>query len=254
MKHSSRKLRWVPDLPDGRDYPFKDQYSPFCIHHWVLPPSVSLRAGMSPVDNQGSIGSCTGNALAGAIEFLTLAKAEIFEASRLFIYYNERLIEGTVGEDSGALIRDGIKSLAMYGACSEDIWPYDVTQDEIKPSDTAYAEALRRKISRYERIDGSVADMKRCLRSGFPFVFGFTVFESFDSAEVAQTGVVPMPGLDENALGGHAVLCVGYDDATQRFLVRNSWGADWGAGGYFTIPYDYLGDSNLADDFWVIYA
>ena len=94
--------------------------------------------------------------------------------------------------------------------------------------------------------------MKAVLAAGYPFVCGFTVYESFEGDDVAKTGIVPMPGSAEATLGGHAVMAVGYDDASQRFLVRNSWGTDWGMGGYFTIPYAYLTDSNLADDFWVI--
>ena len=94
--------------------------------------------------------------------------------------------------------------------------------------------------------------IKGCLAHGYPFVFGFPVYESFESQEVAKTGVVPMPGSSEQMLGGHAVLAVGYDDATQRFLVRNSWGDGWGMGGYFTMPYAYLMDRGLSSDFWAI--
>lgn len=83
---------------------------------------------------------------------------------------------------------------------------------------------------------------------------GFTVYESFESQDVASTGVVPMPGTDEQALGGHAVVGVGYDDSQQRFIVRNSWGDAWGMKGYFTIPHDYLANRDLSDDFWAIRA
>ena len=104
----------------------------------------------------------------------------------------------------------------------------------------------------YQRVTQVLLQMKGCLASGFPFVYGFTVYESFESDAVAKTGVVPMPAPTEKVLGGHAVVAVGYDDSTQRFIVRNSWGPGWGMGGYFTIPYAYLTDSNLADDFWTV--
>ena len=94
--------------------------------------------------------------------------------------------------------------------------------------------------------------MKGCLASGYPFVLGFTVYQSFESDTVAQTGHAPMPGPNEQTIGGHAVLAVGYDDSQNWFIIRNSWGTGWGMQGYFTLPYDYLTNDNLADDFWTI--
>jgi C1A family cysteine protease len=69
---------------------------------------------------------------------------------------------------------------------------------------------------------------------------------------VAQTGIVPMPSPQEQLLGGHCVVAVGYDDAQQRFIVRNSWGEGWGKNGYCTMPYAYLTDTDLSSDFWTI--
>ena len=83
-------------------------------------------------------------------------------------------------------------------------------------------------------------------------MFGFTVYESFESQEVAKTGVVPMPAPGEQVVGGHAVLAVGYDDSAQTFMVRNSWGTGWGQAGYFTMPYAYLTTRGLSSDFWTI--
>ena len=94
--------------------------------------------------------------------------------------------------------------------------------------------------------------MKGCLAAGYPFVFGFAVYESFESKEVAQSGVVPMPKPGERVLGGHAVMAVGYDDEQRNFIVRNSWGSGWGQDGYFLMPYHYLHDPNLASDFWTV--
>ena len=120
-----------------------------------------------------------------------------------------------------------------------------------KPDTTCYREARDHQLTAYARLE-TVEEMHACLADGFPFVFGFSVYESFESATVARTGVAPMPRRNEKLLGGHAVLAVGYDDARKRFLVRNSWGTGWGMKGYFTLPYDYLGDRNLSDDFWTI--
>lgn len=239
---------WTPDLPDHRDYLFT------AVRREVakLPSSVDLRPSCPPVEDQGALGSCTGNAIAGALEFLELKdKLPLVDLSRLFIYYNERVMEHTVKSDSGAQIRDGIKSVAKQGVCSEAKWPYNIKKFTVKPTPACYREARKHCISQYQRLS-TLDDMRATLADGYPFVFGFTVYESFESQAVAKTGVVQMPLKSERILGGHAVVGVGYDDAQKRFIVRNSWGMDWGMQGYFTIPYDYLSNPHLASDFWVV--
>lgn len=204
------------------------------------------------VEDQGRLGSCTGNALVGALEFLERKdQAPYIDLSRLFVYYNERVIEHTVKSDSGAMIRDGIKTLVKQGVCSEKKWPYQISKFAAKPSPGCYKEGQRHQITSYQRIQ-TIDEMRTCLSDGFPFVFGFTVYESFESQGVAQNGVVNMPQQGERVVGGHAVLAVGYDDSKKRFIVRNSWGEDWGMNGYFTMPYNYLADRNLSDDLWTI--
>jgi C1A family cysteine protease len=226
-----------------------------------LPVKYDLRThfGLPPVYDQGQLGSCTGNAIAAAVQFermrqnLTAAK---LVPSRLFIYYNERAIEGTVNSDSGAQIRDGIKVVASQGGCFEghaaNQWPYVITRFRKKPPAACYAEALTDRAVSYSAVTQSVDQMKGCLASGYPFVFGFTVYESFEGPVVAKTGIVPLPATGEKVVGGHAVLAVGYDDTTQRLTVRNSWGTGWGQKGYFTIPYSYVTNPHLANDFWTI--
>ena len=208
------------------------------------------------IEDQGQLGSCTANAIAVAIWFdLIRQKITAFAPSRLFIYYNERAMEGTIQSDSGAAIRDGIKSINTLGVCSETLWPYSDANPgpfSRRPPAAAYTAALKNKSLKYQSINQNLPSMKGCLATGSPFVFGFTVYESFESDAVASSGVVPMPAKTESVLGGHAVLCVGYDDTSQRFLCRNSWGQTWGDGGYFTIPYAYLTNPKLASDFWVI--
>jgi C1A family cysteine protease len=199
------------------------------------------------------LGSCTANAIGAAIEFDRLKqKLSDFVPSRLFIYYNERVIEGTVSSDSGAQIRDGIKTVASLGVCPEPDWPYDITKFTQKPPAKAYADAVADRAVSYQSLVQDVNQMKGCLASGYPFVFGFTVYESFESAAVASSGNAPMPAPSERAIGGHAVVAVGYEDANQWFVVRNSWGTNWGLSGYFTMPYAYLIQTGLASDFWTI--
>jgi C1A family cysteine protease len=244
------KYSWRPDLPDRRDYQFALTFPKQLLT--ATATSVDLRKQMSPVEDQGDLGSCTAQALVGSLEFLEgkngLKKTNL---SRLFVYYNERVIEGSVNEDSGAMIRDGVKTLAKQGVCTEVLCPYKISRFSKKPSNKSYTDGLSRKISSYHRLS-TIKDMEQCLSSGYPFVFGFTVYESFEWDEVTNTGIVNMPKKYESVLGGHAVCAVGYDSVSQRFLVRNSWGTHWGQKGYFTMPYEYLASRNLSDDFWVI--
>jgi C1A family cysteine protease len=245
---------WVPDLPDHRDH----LYSAPVVWLAKLPAKVDLRAKCPKVVyDQKQLGSCTANAIAAAIEFDLLKEkvAKPFTPSRLFIYYNERAIEGTVNQDSGAQIRDGVKSVKNLGAPPEALWPYSDHNPgpfQQKPPPSVYKEAAKHKVTGYQRVARVLSQMKGCLAAGYPFVFGFTVYDSFESPQVAKTGQVPMPGPKEEVLGGHAVLAVGYDDSIQRFIVRNSWGPKWGIKGYFTMPYTYLLEPNLSDDFWTI--
>ncbi|HTJ49431.1 MAG TPA: C1 family peptidase [Cyclobacteriaceae bacterium] len=243
------KYGWRPSKPDHRDLLYS---APLHITK-NLPKSVDLRSKCPPVYDQGALGSCTANGIAGALEFDQMLQGEKpFVPSRLFIYYNERDMEGSVDYDSGAEVRDGIKSVARQGACDEVEWPYDINKFTMKPSAKCYTDAVNHKAISYAKVTQSAAQLKSCLASGYPVVFGFTVYESFESEEVAQTGNAPMPGTDESILGGHCVVAVGYDDASQRFICRNSWGTSWGIQGYFTLPYAYILSSDLASDFWTI--
>lgn len=241
---------WVPDVPDQRDH----LYSVPREVLGALPPSVDLTASCPPVYDQGQLGSCTGNSIAAALEFDADKQgiAGYTTPSRLFIYYNERVMEHTVASDSGAQIRDGVKSVATQGACPETEWVYDITKFAVKPTDQCYVDAKTHRAIAYQRVTRTLAQMQGCLADGYPFVFGFTVYESFESQQVAQTGVAPMPAPNEQVLGGHAVLAVGYDNASQTFRVRNSWGSGWGQAGYFTLPYQYLLSTGLSSDFWTI--
>jgi C1A family cysteine protease len=261
MRRKIKRYGWIPDLPDRRDRMFAAP----AAHLRALPPSVDLTATCPPVYDQGELGSCTANAIAGALQFdqhqpdhapRTTDRAprcpDTFTPSRLFIYYNERVVEGTVDEDSGATLRDGIKSVAKQGAPHEPLWPYVIARFRTKPSPKAYSDGRRHRALRYERVPRLLDQMQACLAAGFPFVFGFSVYESFESRDVARTGVMPMPEAGEVQLGGHAVLAVGYDTAARRFLIRNSWGPAWGRKGYFTMPFDYLVDDALSDDFWTV--
>jgi len=243
------RFGWIPDVPDQRDHLYAAPVT--SLVRKVT--KVDLRKQCPPVYDQGELGSCTANAIGAAVQFDQMKeKKKSFIPSRLFIYYNERKAEGTLESDSGAMIRTGIKSVAKIGCCPETLWPYIIERFRDEPTADCYAEALKNKVILYSRVPRNIAQMRGCLASGFPFVFGFTVYDGFETEEVAKTGVAPMPGPGEKVLGGHAVLAVGFDDKTRRFIVRNSWGTKWGMRGYFTMPYDYLSNESLSDDFWTI--
>jgi C1A family cysteine protease len=250
MSHTEHRLGWIPDLPDHRDF----LYSAPIQTLQQLPASIDLRAQCPSIYDQGQLGSCTANAIAAAIEFDQMRQRlpQIFVPSRLFIYYNERSMEGTIASDSGAQIRDGIKSIAKLGDCPETEWPYVPSQFATKPPPSCYQIASQNRATSYSRLPQTITQMKGCLASGYPFVFGFTVYESFESQAVAQSGHAPLPAANEAVLGGHAVMAVGYDDTQQWFIVRNSWGDGWGMQGYFTLPYAYLLQSSLSSDFWTV--
>jgi C1A family cysteine protease len=220
----------------------------------TLPPAVDLRPACPPVYDQGQLGSCTANAIGAAIQYEQIRQKEAkpFAPSRLFIYYNERVMEHTMDQDAGAQIRDGMKSVNQIGACPEADWPYVIANFSHKPPLGAFKNAPLGKAVSYQRVIQTLDQMKGCLSAGFPIVLGISVYESFESQQVASSGVVPMPASREKLLGGHAILAVGYHDADQRFIMRNSWGTSWGMKGYFTIPYAYLTNSNLCDDLWTI--
>jgi C1A family cysteine protease len=240
-----QKYHWLRDKPDSRDY----LYKPTVVK---LPTSVDMRLTCSAIEDQGQLGSCTGNAIAGAIELVDRKNRKMLDVSRLFIYYEERLLEGTVSYDSGAYIRDGFKVVNKKGAPLESLWPYDINQFTTQPSTAAYTDAAKRKVTSYQRCPDFNA-VKAALAAGNPVVVGFDVYASFETIQVARTGIMPYPNVGREAyLGGHAVCLVGYNDTTQRFIARNSWGTSWGDRGYFYMPYRVIQNTTMSSDFWTL--
>jgi len=213
-----------------------------------LPSSVDLRPKCPPVYDQGNLGSCTGNALGFLMNFDDMK----LTPSRLFIYYNERVIEHSVPTDVGASLTDGIQTLLTNGVCQEVEWPYVISQFAVKPSQQCYTNALQHKALEVFQVQPNLISMKNCLAQGLPFCCGIQIFSSFENPQATRTGIVSLPNSRDRCLGGHAVACVGYNDAKQIFIMRNSWGAGWGDKGYFTIPYSYLTNPKLACDMWAI--
>jgi C1A family cysteine protease len=251
----NRVYGWKRDLPSHQEN-FLLVAHPSVIKTF---PKQKFLTNLPPVYDQGQLGSCTANALAAAFEYEQKQQnLQDFMPSRLFIYYNERNLEGSVPYDSGAALSDGIKSLTALGVCPESMCPYDISEFATKPSSGAYVIAIEHQILASKRVPLSIDGFKTMINMGYPVAFGFTVYESFETSEVAKSGIMKMPKLHEKALGGHAVLCIGYDDTKtdgniKGFLkVRNSWGSTWGNQGYFYMPYDYITKLGLVSDPWVI--
>lgn len=237
----TRTYDCIPDVDDDRDFLLADRN----LETPATGLKVSFRAKMPPALplNQLQLGSCTANGLVALAMYILGLQAVL---SRLFVYYGERNLEGTIGQDAGAQLRDGLKVLATLGAPPETAWPYRIAKFAMKPSLKAFKAALAHRIGAYHRVIG-VDEIRAALAAGLPVVIGIPVYESFESTEVAQTGTVPMPAHGEKLLGGHATLVTGCDDDTQLWEVLNSWGADWGDGGWFTLPYAYT-----ISDAWVM--
>ena len=221
-----------------------------------LPTKVDLRETgfMPPVLDQGRIGSCVANAASNALQYcLKKEKETEFSPSRLYIYYYTRFMEGNPTEDTGCVIRDAMKEVHTYGVCKEKTWPYDISKFAIRPSNACTREAMLHTGSKYLSVRQNLNSIKQVLARGLPIVFGVDVYESFQSEHSMRTGEIPLPDPNkEELLGGHCLLICGLDDDKKVFYLQNSWGTSVGIDGYFTIPYDYVLDRNLASDFWVI--
>lgn len=239
------KYHWVRDKLDIRDYKYQ-------LTGKAQPSTVDLRPYCTPIEDQGNLGSCTGQAIASAIELINKRSNKYKDISRLFIYYFERLIEGTVNYDSGAYIRDGIKACYTYGASLENLWPYNISKFKMRPTVAALNDGAKRKVTLYERIENHNGCLD-ALNNGYPIIIGFDVYSSFGSSKVSRTGMMTYPNKRvEQLLGGHAVLLVGYDKLKNYYIARNSWGTNWGDKGYFYMPFSVIQDTSMSSDFWII--
>ena len=241
---------WTKDEEDLRDYAFVPKFAAA-----ALPPAVDLSAQPyePPIFDQRPLQSCSAHALSAMVQFVRAKEGmPPLVPSRLFIYYNERLMANQVASDTGATIRNGIKTIVKVGVCAEDLWPYDALKYAAEPPKACYDAAEPHRAMTYSRISGGLNDLKSCLAEGYPFVFGMSVFKEFGTSEVAGTGMLPMPQDGEAPLGGHAVTAVGYDAAANTFKVRNSIGTWWGMRGYFTVPQAFMDSRRCTDDFWTI--
>ena len=218
-----------------------------------LPSSVDLRQKCPPIYDQGNLGSSVANVLCSAYSFDNLT----FEGSRLFVYYNEKTLNGlNNGEnnkpDVQSSIEHGINALGKYGICDEKFWQYNTSKFATTPQIDAYTNAKSHEIISNEplNIKQDLNNIKACLAEGLPICLGIKVYTQFDSDIASKTGLIFMPS--SKVLGGHAILIVGYDDEKYSFIFRNSFGTSWGENGYGYIGYDYITNPDQTTDLWVI--
>jgi C1A family cysteine protease len=268
-------MGWLPDYPDFRDYTpihisVKDHLEKLKSKDTIsLPAAVDLREWCSPIEDQGELGSCTANAGVGLLEYYERRSfGKYLDASRLFLYKTTRDLLHLTG-DSGAYLRSTLGALVLFGVPPEEYWPYEIERFDEEPSAFCYSFAQNYRTIRYFRFDPPgtgraelLTQIKTYLSQGMPAIFGFTVYNSYEQAET--TGKIPFPLPEENVVGGHAVMAVGYDNKmiirnnsrkgaqnTGAFLIRNSWGEKWGNEGYGWLPYEYV-LKGLAEDWWTL--
>ena len=255
-------LGWRRQLPDHRDL----VYAASAHVMAKLPPHVDLRSSMPPIWDQGELGSCTAHGVGALMQFMHMKERHADAArrpSRLMLYWLAREMEGAVNEDTGAEIRDVVKAAVRWGTAFEgggsatDEWPYDIAKYRERPPQRAFTAASKFEALEYRAPLQVSQQLRAVLAGSLPFTFGVTLYSSFESEEVARTGIVPMPHPQEAPMGGHCMVAVGYDDTgtigpARHFLVRNSWSKKWGVGGHCWMPYEYLLRQDLAADFWVI--
>jgi C1A family cysteine protease len=248
--HQCPPAGWKQDKAGVRDASFA---ATRVYRATAIKSKTDLSPKMPPIYDQGMIGSCTGNGLAAILDFARGKQGMAFIGpSRLFIYFAEREIEGTINEDAGAQIRTGIDVLADLGSCKEKTWPYRESQWRTKPGAKCYTEALSfQALHGYKVQNTDGRSIRIALSAGYPVVFGSLLYSQIDLVDY-QHPILQMPRKGERTIGGHCMVIVGHDDSRKLYKVRNSWGKAWADSGYFFIPYDYVHSAKITGDCWVI--
>ena len=248
---ANRIYNWKKGPEDERDIPSTRHLR---VEKVTLPAEFELDRKI-PIYDQLALGSCTSNSGCACYRYEWAQKKNNFdfEPSRLFLYWNTRYLEGTTNEDSGAYIRDVFKALNKWGLAPEEDFPYVISTFTKKPTDLAFQNGLKNLVIKYTSVLPTETVIKQTLLSGAAISFGFNVYQSFEVGNWdSTTGIMPIPKKGESLLGGHAVTITGWNDSKKCFKIQNSWGEEWGLGGYFWMPYSFLLNPSECDDFWCI--
>jgi hypothetical protein len=250
---SQYNLNYIFDPVDERDRKYAATLKGPILTDF-LPTKVDLRSNFGTILDQGPLGSCVANTVAYQLRYLlSISNQRNMDMSRLYLYYYGRLNAGySTQQDTGLSIRQGIQGIPSYGVAAETLWPYLISRYTVAPPSTVTNIGILNKKLTYLAVNQTMDEFKKCLKDGFAISFGILLKESFMSAQVAQTGIVPIPLTNEPRVGGHAMTLVGYDDSKSAFLVANSWGSNWGQAGYCYIPYQIILDTSSCGDFWTI--
>jgi C1A family cysteine protease len=284
-----QKLGWIPDYPDFRDFDMKKKelsrrakvlgesdkntIGEMIFKLGIKNPSntlgienVDLRRWCSPIEDQYPLGSCTAHAGVGLMEYFErITKGKYIDASRLFLYKVTRNLMKKNG-DTGASIRATMASMALFGVLPERYYPYNPEDFDEEPPAFCYSYAKEYQAIQYYRLDPPSISrnellnlIKTFLDHKLPSMFGTPLFTSYRYS--GNDGEIAFPSRFEELEGGHAMMVVGYDNGkeirndisggitTGAFLIRNSWGEDWGINGYGWLPYEYI-VQGLAVDWW----
>jgi C1A family cysteine protease len=250
LSPAGRRYGLLPSPPDHRDFGLAS-----FSQRLITPSSGSvadLEPWCGPAKDQGRLGGCTAFAGTGNLEYLYCRfQGQSIILSPLFLYYVERQLDGDVGIDGGSTGRTSCRAMSHFGVCLETEDVYDPLRFSLQPTADQIAEAMKHTSGAYHSLS-TVADIRSCIATGYPCLVGFTVYESFENEQTANTGIMPQPNkAKERVLGGHEVLFIGFDDSRQAFKVRNSWGANWGDKGNFWFPYSAAADPDILIDGWI---
>jgi len=248
-----RRVRGTParkDPADLRDRPYVPPPQSLYEH---FPSDADVRqllpvyTGAGLIRHQGEEGACTGFGLACVINYLRWRKArtpaQLESVSPRMLYNFARRYDEYAGDDTdGSSCRGALKGWFHHGVCLESDWPYD--NPSARPSYGYAQRAAQHTLGVYYRVDlGSITDLQAAIQQvGAVLVSSYTHagWDAVPQVARAPKGHADLPLIawsgKPSQVDGHAFALVGFN--ARGFVVQNSWGSDWGVGGFAVLGYD----------------